>query len=77
MTKRKIVGHQECLRVFGSKFKITVRENISFWKNQEPEIARARSAAFSLILADLKEAAEECEIPLQDIGIEDFDIPMK
>lgn len=75
MTKRKIDAHEGCLRQFGKLFKSTVKENLSFWKKQDLDRAEARAAAFELVRADLIRAAESSGTPIQDIGIEDFNIP--
>lgn len=75
MVNRKLTTHEECLRLFGRRFKSTVCKNLAFWESQNRSLAETRAAAYSLVLAELKDAANESGTPLQDIGVEDFDVP--
>lgn len=63
------------MREFGARFKSTVRDKLAFWRGQNKNLAEARAAAYALVLSDLVAAAQEHDVPLQDIGIEDFEIP--
>jgi len=74
MTKRRnTTMHEECLRAFGVKFRKEVGSDLKFWKAQKSEVAETRRATYAHVLFLLKEAAAETGVPLQDIGVEDFE----
>ncbi len=70
--KRDLNEHRECLRLFGIELKKEITSNLAFWEKRNPEAAKQRAAAFSLVLSAMRDAAESANVPLQDIGIEDF-----
>jgi len=76
MVKRRRLGHEECLREFGDSFKKQVLENLKYWEAQDKDEAAARSLAFELVLTELVDSANRTGVPLQDIGIEDFAVPV-
>ena len=76
MVKRRKLGHEECLREFGDSFKKLVLENLRYWEAQDKDEAAARSLAFELVRTELVEAAIRTDVALQDIGIEDFAVPI-
>ncbi|MFY0678500.1 MAG: hypothetical protein JXR18_14580 [Neptuniibacter sp.] len=75
MSKRKLDTHQECLAEFGIRFKKEIIANLDFWKSQDKDAAQNRAFAFELVLTELKNSAKSTGVPLQDIGIEDFNVP--
>ncbi len=70
--KRNVNEHRECLRLFGIELKKEITSNLEFWEQHNPEAAKQRAAAFALVLSAMRDAADSANVPLQDIGIEDF-----
>jgi len=74
-TRRNATSHKECLLVFSTALKSHIKDSLQFWKSQNLEIARARQAAYEAVLFELTESANQTGVDLQDLGIEDYDVP--
>jgi len=75
MTKRKINHQDECLASFSKALKKEIKNNLKVYKKLNVKVASAQAAAYSDVIFLLKEKAKEFDIPLSDLGLEDFEVP--
>jgi hypothetical protein len=73
---RKIQAHEECLKAFSHAFKQEVRSSLKAWETLDPALAKGRQAAYANVLFILKEQASVHGIPLADLGLVDYEVPL-
>ena len=76
MTKRRdTTSHEECLRHFSESLRKEIKTSLRFWQSQNPTEAEVRQVSYSTVVKLLKDSADLTGVPLQDLGMEDYDVP--
>ena len=65
----------ECLASFSKALKKEIKSNLKIYKKLNVESAKSQEAAYSSVVFLLKEKAKEFDIPLSDLGLEDYEVP--
>lgn len=76
MTKRRDTTiHENCLRHFCASLRKEIKSDLSFWQANNPDAGERCRNAYSNVVSLLIDSAKESGVPLQDLGLEDYDIP--
>ena len=75
MTQGRKNEYEEALRDFSVLLKQRIKEDIKFWKSQDPSHAKGREMAYSSCLFELNEALAKNGLSLGDVGLADYQVP--
>ena len=76
MTKRRdTTSHEECLRHFCASLRTEIKSDLSFWQANNPDAGERCRFAYSRVVGLLRDSAKATGVPLQDLGLEDYEVP--
>ena len=75
MNKRASKEYEAALRDFSILIKKQIKEDLNFWKHQNPAEAKGREMAYRSCLFELNEALSNNGLSLGDIGLGGYEVP--
>ncbi len=76
MTTRRIQTHKDCLEGFARELKAHIDQDLRAWRSINPALAKNRAVAYVSVVGVLKRQADLHGIPLIDLGLVDYEVPL-